>query len=88
MTLPQEHFDLIERAAVSKPPQRIVNPRFAQGVIGLSRPLNSSIVARDGASTMTSFLDGDLQGPVKVCSTRGLPIESYVSSRVIRTRSR
>ena len=28
VTLPQQYFDLIERAAVSKPPQRTLNPRF------------------------------------------------------------
>jgi hypothetical protein len=33
VTLPQEHFDLIERAAVSKPPRRIMNPRFVGEVI-------------------------------------------------------
>jgi len=32
VTLPQEHFDLIERAAVSKPPQRVVNPSKGWGL--------------------------------------------------------
>jgi len=32
VTLPQEHFDLIERAAVSKPPQRAINPSKEWGL--------------------------------------------------------
>lgn len=60
MTLPQEQFDLIERAAVSKPPQRVVNPRSVQGVIEAGHPLNFSTVVRGGASTMTSSLERKL----------------------------
>lgn len=57
MTLPQEHFDLIERAAVSKPPQRVVNPRFVLNVIKVDRLLNIPTVVKDGALTMTSLLE-------------------------------
>jgi len=32
VTLPEEHFDLIERAAVSKPPHRAVNPSKGWGL--------------------------------------------------------
>ena len=65
MTLPQEHFDLIERAAVSKPPQRVVNPRFVLDVIVVSHPLSISVVAKDGTSTMIYLLEcEDLRCPV------------------------
>ena len=60
MTLPQEHFDLIERAAVSKPPQRILNPRFVRGTSANIHSLNSGSVARDGASTMTFLPEGEI----------------------------
>lgn len=57
MTLPQEHFDRIERAAVSKPPRRVVNLRFVYRVIVVSHPLNFLAVAKNGASTTTSSIE-------------------------------
>ena len=43
VTLPQEYFDLIERTAVSKPPQRVINPRYVRGVIDICYPLTSRL---------------------------------------------
>ena len=57
MTLPQEHFDLIEHAAVSKPPQRVVNPRFVLNMAKVNPLLSTPTVAKDGALTMTSLLE-------------------------------
>lgn len=57
VTLPEEHFDLIERAAVSKPPQRTANPRSVNGTVNLSYLLSLFNVARNGVSTTTSSLE-------------------------------
>ena len=57
VTLPQEHFDLIERAAVSKPPQRSINPRFVKGVADFRHSLNALSTARNGDSIMISFIE-------------------------------
>ena len=56
MTLPQEHFDLIERAAVSKPPRRVNNPRSVRGAIDVRHPLNP-FTAKRGASTTISLVE-------------------------------
>lgn len=57
MTLPQEYFDLVERAAVSKPPHRVFNPRLVDGPGDLFHLLSLSDVVGNGVSTMTSSLE-------------------------------
>ena len=57
MSLPREHFDLIERAAVSKPPKRVNNPRSVGEAIDVCYPLNSPSTAKRGASTMISLVE-------------------------------
>ena len=58
MTLPQEHFDLIERAAVSKRPHRVINLRLVNSGAGdLDRSLSFSNAVRNGTSAITSSIE-------------------------------
>ena len=80
MTLPQEVFDVIERAAVSKPPQRVVNPRFVLNVIAVNRSLSTLAVVKGGASTMISLLEcEDSRRPVLRGAYRSHTYRYYIA---------